>query len=261
MRIKKSYVAGMFYPNDSKDITKMIEYFNSIPSHDINCPNLQAMIVPHAGYIYSGFSANLAIKKLQHRDIKTVIVIGPSHKVYFEGISIADYDKYETPFGDLTIDTRLVDRLQREFNLPFYKEAHQEHSTEVQMPFVKYYLPNVKVVELVYSHIEASVLSKIMEFCFNDTTIGLISSDLSHFYDINKAKELDSICLKAIDLLDEELLHQGCEACGKLGIEALLLYAKKRGLVSHILDYRTSADITKDKREVVGYTSAIFCKE
>ncbi len=262
MKVKQSSFAGMFYPQKQEDIISLIEYFNSLnDSRDVNCKDIKAMIVPHAGYIYSGYSANLAYKRLSTQDIKTVVVIGPSHRVYFDGISVAKYDSYQTPFGELPIDTEFIKQLENNFDIHFYPKAHQEHSTEVQMPFIKYYMPNVSVVELVYANIDAIQLSKIIEFCMKDDVVVVISSDLSHFYDIYKAKELDSICLKAIDSLDVGILNQGCEACGKLGIEALLLYAKQYDLVSYILDYRTSADVTKDKSEVVGYTSALFCKE
>jgi len=264
MEVKKSYVAGMFYPNSASKIEQMITYFNSISPTDTDtkCSNIRAMIVPHAGYIYSGYSANLAFRELKNQDIKTLVVIGPSHKVYFDGISVAYYDQYETPFGDLVIDKKLISTLISNFDIHFYPKAHQEHSTEVQMPFIKYYLPNVKIVELVYSNVDTNKLAHMIDFCLQDDSVAcVISSDLSHFYDIDKAKELDTICLKAISSLDEELLHQGCEACGKIGIEALLIHAKSNGLIPHILNYTTSADTTKDTKEVVGYMSALFCKE
>jgi len=261
MKRKKSSFAGMFYPNTQEDIVKMIEYFNTIDSNSIGCQDIKAMIVPHAGYIYSGYSANLAYKRLSTQDIKTVVVIGPSHRVYFDGVSVAKYDVYETPFGDLSVDDTLIKGLESSLDIGFYPKAHQEHSTEVQMPFIKYYMPEVNVVELVYANIDAKRLSEIISFCMQESIAVVISSDLSHFYDIDKANRLDSICIKAIDDLDVDMLNQGCEACGKLGIEALLIYAKKVDLKSHILDYRTSADVTKDTKEVVGYLSALFCKE
>jgi AmmeMemoRadiSam system protein B len=234
---------------------------NAIDIEKITC-HTSAFIVPHAGYIYSGFSANVAYRILALQDIDSAVVIGPSHRVYIDGISISDYDEYETPFGNLAIDTSLVADMKRMFDIPFISDLHKEHSTEVQMPLLKYYQPNIKVVEMVYSNILASRLSLMIDYILQKPkTALLISTDLSHFYDIHKAKILDSICLEAIDKLDVNRLKSGCEACGKLGVEAMIMSAKKANLTSKILDYRTSADSSGNEEEVVGYTSVAFCKE
>ena len=117
------------------------------------------------------------------------------------------------------------------------------------------------MIELIYSREDPQHLSEIIDFCLEDNTIGIIiSTDLSHFYDLEKAKKLDNICLNAIAKLNTSMLHKGCEACGKKGVEAMLVSAKKTNMSAHILDYRTSADITKDSSRVVGYASAYFTK-
>ena len=110
----------------------------------------RAVIVPHAGYVYSGFTANIALRLLANSDAKRVVVIGPSHRVYLKGTSISEFDTYHTPLGALYIDQALVADLKERFDLDFIPEAHHEHSTEVQIPFVKTYTPEVSVVELVY---------------------------------------------------------------------------------------------------------------
>jgi len=144
----------------------------------------------------------------------------------------------------------------------FCNAAHHGHSTEVQTPFIKTYEPDVSVVELVYGDEDPANLSKVIDYLLEDPkTAIVISTDLSHYYDIEKANRLDSVCLDAVKKLDESELHQGCEACGKIGVEAMLLSAKKRGLESILLDYRTSADASGDKSQVVGYMSAAFVEE
>jgi AmmeMemoRadiSam system protein B len=196
---------------------------------------------------------------LQNSKPKRIVVIGPSHRAYIDGISITDYDSYETPLGALKIDEALVEKLKRQFDLQFYPDAQFEHSTEVQMPFIKNYIPEASVVELVYGSVDPRILAKIINFLLDDPqTAIIISTDLSHYYDINKAKRLDSICLEAIEQLNTTSLHQGCEACGMIGVEALLLCAKEKGLKSILLDYRTSADASGDQSTVVGYMSAAF---
>ena len=102
----------------------------------------------------------------------------------------------------------------------------------------------------------------MIEYLFEDReTAVVISTDLSHYYDIKKANALDSICLDAVKKLSPDVLHQGCEACGKIGVEAMLLAAKKNGLKSVLLDYRTSADASGDESQVVGYMSAAFVEQ
>ena len=264
MTIRKDAVAGQFYPASAGEVEEMIVHYNSLldthaDMEALSALKTRAVIVPHAGYIYSGFTANVALRILGAQKLERVVVIGPSHRVYLEGVSVADYDRYETPFGALEVDRALVEKLERDFGLHFYPEAHAEHSTEVQMPFIKYYMPKVKVVELVYGKADPAALSKTIDALLDDPTTGVvISTDLSHYYDIDKAKRLDSVCLDAIARLDPAELHQGCEACGKIGVEAMLLSAKAHGLKPHILDYRTSADASGDKSQVVGYTSVVF---
>ncbi len=265
MRIRAMSVEGSFYPADSVEIEAMIGHFNAlIESHPDIAAQFEklkgnAIIVPHAGWIYSGFTANVAYRILSNNSPKTVVVIGPSHRVGFEGVSIADADRYQTPLGDLQIDTQTVNELKERFNLPYFPQAHHEHSTEVQMPFIKYYLSDTRVVELVYAYTEPSVIEPIIEYCLaqHDTAV-VISTDLSHYYDLSQAQKLDAICIHAIEEENPAKLHQGCEACGMIGIEAMLGSAHKRGLKNIILDYRTSADASGDTSSVVGYASVLF---
>jgi AmmeMemoRadiSam system protein B len=264
MTIRKDAVAGQFYPASSTEIEEMIEHYNKILDENLKDKSVlnlspRAIIVPHAGYVYSAFTANFAYRLLANTHAKRVVVIGPSHRVYLTGTSVSDYDSYETPFGDLPIDKTLVRDLEEKFGLIFAPEAHQEHSTEVQMPFIKRYDPDASVVELVYGDEDPARLAEVIDYLLEDPdTIVVISTDLSHYYDIQKANNLDSICMQAVADLNPAELHQGCEACGKIGVEAMLIAAKKRGLKPVLLDYRTSADASGDESQVVGYMSAAF---
>lgn len=264
MSVRKCAVCGQFYPNNPNDILEMINHFNNILDNHLEDKKIlelktRAVIVPHAGYIYSGFTANIAFRLLVNSDIKRVVVIGPSHRVYLKGVSIAKYDYYETPFGSLKIDNKLTEELSNKFNLSFTPNAHSEHSTEVQMPFIAHYLHDCSVVEMVYGDESSEELSKVIEYLLNDIdTAVVISSDLSHYYEIQKAKRLDNICIEGIVGEDENILEDGCEACGKIGIKAMLMAAKQIGLKSKLLDYRTSADASGETSAVVGYLSAAF---
>lgn len=254
---RRMSVAGAFYPAEPEEILRYYEHFNSLA----NAPKLssKAIIVPHAGYIYSGFTANIAYNVLKNSNIKNLLVVGPSHRVAFEGSSICDFEIYDTPFGELKSDSDMSEYLIKEFNLNSYEQAHHEHSTEVQFPFIKHYMPNTNIVELVYSKEDPTNLAKIIKYVYEKEDWGIvISTDLSHFYNIDKANELDSICESAIKDLDLSLLHKGCEACGIIGVEAMMMVAKGLDLKPNILDYRTSADASEDRSNVVGYLSACF---
>lgn len=254
-------VAGSFYPARSVELERYFEQFGAMYDEDNTLPKIRSrvVIVPHAGYIYSGYTANIAYRVLQNSGVKKFVIIGPSHRVAFDGISLCDFDSYETPFGDIKADRSMVQKLKESFHLDCISSAHAEHSTEVQFPFIKYYIEDAEIVELVYSRMKASELSKIIEFILEQEDFGvIISTDLSHFYTLEDANTLDNICLSAIEQLDIKMLHNGCEACGNIGIEAVLLSAKKLGMKSHIFDYRTSADASGDVSRVVGYVSACF---
>lgn len=258
-------VAGSFYPAPAAEINAMIVQFNSvIESHadivrQFSELNGNAVIVPHAGWVYSGFTANVAYRILNNSKPKTVVVIGPSHRVGFDGVSICDLTHYQTPLGDLAIDLQLTKELRERFALPYFSEAHHEHSTEVQMPFIKHYLPDAKVIELVYAYAEPVMIEPIIEYCLaREDTAVVISTDLSHYYNLSQAQKLDAICLEAIGEENTDKLHQGCEACGMIGVEAMLNVAKKKHMHNMILDYRTSADASQDTSRVVGYASVLF---
>ena len=258
-------VAGSFYPAQPSEINAMIDRFNTIlQSHPDAMARFEtlrghAVIVPHAGWIYSGFTANIAHRILGQSRPDTVVVIGPSHRVGFEGVSIAKADLYQTPLGELRVNTELVNDLQERFSLPYFPDAHHEHSTEVQMPFIKHYMHDAKVVELVYAYADPSQITPIIVYLLGlKNTAVVISTDLSHYYSLEQAKQLDAICLEAIRTENTGMLHQGCEACGAIGVEAMLNAAQQKNLEAVLLDYRTSADASGESSRVVGYASALF---
>ncbi len=268
MSTRETAVAGQFYPAQASEIEKTLREYNQIldkylQTHkEMASLKPKAVIVPHAGYVYSGFTANVAYKLLSHSDFKHIVVIGPSHRVYLKSTSVAMYDSYATPLGALKVDTSLMQTLREKFALHFVPEAHHEHSTEVQMPLIKHYFPNVNVTELVYGDERPENLAKIIEYLLTQPeTAVVISTDLSHFYDIHKANKLDSICIDAVTNLDVNTLNKGCEACGKLGVEAMILAAKTMHLEPKLLDYRTSADASGDNSSVVGYVSVAFVEK
>jgi len=266
MSSRQSAVAGMFYPESCKEIERYIDQFNqALDDADYTPPTdfvPRALIAPHAGYVYSGFTANVAYRAaaLNTTGIERVIIIGPSHKVFISGASIALYERYESPCGDLRIDLPFSTQLENSVDfLQFQPDAHQEHSTEVQVPFIRHYFGKTNIVEIVYGQMNYLPLSQLIDTFLEDkNNFIVISTDLSHFYDITKARALDNVCIKGIADLDLEQLGQGCEACGIIGVRAIVNSARSHHLTSKVLDYRTSADASGDKSRVVGYTSSLI---
>ena len=258
--MREMSVAGSFYPSDKHEILEYIDQFNDMYSQEGSLPNIKTkvVIVPHAGYIYSGYTANIAYRLLQKSGVKKYLIIGPSHRVGFNGISMCDDDKYETPFGGIQNDQEMRDELAGNFGLRRLI-PHEEHSTEVQFPFLKHYIPDVKIIELIYGRVNSDEIAHIIDFVLEKEDWGVvISTDLSHFHNQEMANSLDMICAQAITNLDLDELGSGCEACGMLGVEAVIKSAKKLNLQATVLDYRTSADVTEDNQRVVGYLSACF---
>ena len=263
--VRKASVQSLFYPKECAKVKTYIREFD----HTFDTMNIppeikniipRAIIVPHAGYIYSGFTANFAYRFLKHTKAKRIIVIGPSHHHPFKGISGSYYEKYDTPCGQMEIDSAYLFALAQKFNIGFETKAHEkEHSTEVQLPFIQHYFPKTKVIELIYGDIRAKTLANLISALLNNKENAVvISSDLSHFHNLKEAKVLDRNCLKGIEKLDLSELEKGCEACGIRGIQAMILSSKHLKLSSKLLDYRTSANVSHDINSVVGYMSAMF---
>ncbi len=264
--VREYYFRGTFYPESCAEIKLLIEKFNvmldeAIKEDDSFFDNIpRAIIVPHAGYVYSGFSANAAYRIFsQNSQIENILIFGPSHHHYFKGISIGDFGSISLKNYELMCDRELISQIKDRYGLEFVKDAHKEHSTEVQFPFVKYYFEDAKAIEFVYGDCEPQDLANILIDVLKNPKNGVvISTDLSHFYSEDEANSIDNICLHAIAKGDNSLLHRGCEACGIIGIEALISASKEMNLNPKIVDYRTSSWSSGDKSRVVGYTSAIY---
>jgi len=261
------FFRGSFYPDTCAEIKVNFDKFNTLLEEamgdnisfiDTLLP--KALIVPHAGYIYSGFTANVAYRALsKNRHIKRALIIGPSHHHYFEGISVCEYDEYDLKNITLQSAKGLKESIKQNFRVTFEPNGHKEHSTEVQFPFLGYYFgEEVEILEIVYGKCDIIELQKIIKFALlRDDTAVIISTDLSHFYDEESANRSDNICLTGIDTEDLEMLKR-CEACGIYGVMGIVAAAKELGMRHQILDYRTSAWASGDKSRVVGYTSVAY---
>lgn len=272
MQIRKPAVAGAFYPGNQQELQMMMNSMLQPQPNDPLVQTLFGIIVPHAGYMYSGEVAARAYRCLVGKEYRRAVVVSPSHREYFQGISVYDGDAYQTPLGTIEVDTELRNHIVALYpEIKVTSAGHRaEHALEVQLPFLQSVLHNWRLVPLVMGEQSPKTIQMLAELIGRlaaPDTIIVISSDLSHFYNRETADHLDEFVERTITTLDPDTLVEGleqrrCEACGGGGIASLLYAAKaKQGVKSRIMARTDSGAITGDTEEVVGYLSAILYKE
>jgi hypothetical protein len=247
-------VAGSFYPADAATLSHMLNGFLDHASSDEHAP--KAIIVPHAGYIYSGPIAASAYARLKPvRDsISRVVLIGPSHRVAFQGLAVSAADTFSTPLGNIAIDQSAIRQLQQLPFVGYLEQAHAlEHSLEVHLPFLQQTLSNFKLVPVVAGDATAHQVSQVLEILWGgDETLIVISSDLSHYHDYATSQKLDRHTSELIEALDYQALSSDA-ACGKVPVSGLLKLLREKSLHIKNIDLRNSGDTAGDKYRVVGY--------
>jgi len=258
-RIRLPAVAGLFYPDDSIDCQRSVEQLlRDALVPETPCP--KALIVPHAGYIYSGPIAAIAYKKLiQHRrHFSRVVLLGPSHKVAFRGLAIPESCGFRTPLGDIPLDIMELENIKRMGGVVASKEAHRhEHSLEVQLPFLQQVLDKFTLVPIVVGDAAADVVAAVIDYFWRQPqTLIVVSSDLSHYLDYEHARELDRDTVKLIENLQPVLV--GEQACGCNAVNGLLRYAAEVEAQVECVDLRNSGDTAGDRSRVVGYGAFVI---
>jgi AmmeMemoRadiSam system protein B len=272
-KIRPPAVAGMFYPEKKitldQDVAMVLEESREIDLQG----EIIGMVVPHAGYMYSGGVAARAYRQIVDSNIDVVVVIAPSHCEYFTEISIYDGYAYSTPLGTIPVDNDLAQELVKQSpQIVLSEKGHrfEEHALEVQLPFLQKIIEKFRFVPIVmgeHSHDNIQSLANgLAHVLKNQKALIVASTDLSHFYNDEKANSLDQVVVDDIENFDEEKLFQDiqtgeCEMCGGGPAVAVMKACKLLGASkSQVLLYRNSGDITGDREEVVGYLSAIFIK-
>ncbi|MCS6956999.1 MAG: AmmeMemoRadiSam system protein B [Aquificaceae bacterium] len=255
MKVRKPRVVGYFYPSDRK---RLADYVDRLTENRLDLGEcVRGIIAPHAGYECSGPTAGVVYSTLRNKSYKRVVLVGPSHFVDFDGFSFGSFDAFETPLGVVTVDKEAIQGFAENHRMMMDEPHIYEHSLEVQLPFLQRILGDFLLVPVVYGKVEGYRLKLVLEHFCDENTLFVISSDLSHYYEDSQARVLDSHCHAWI-LKREEESKQKCEACGKSGIEAAILYSREKGLKAHLLDYKTSAETCSDRHRVVGYGGYAF---
>lgn len=268
--VRKPAVAGSFYPGDSKALSRQVGDYLSKAAKEEVAGEIVALVSPHAGYMYSGLVAAHAFKIVEGMKFDSVVVVAPSHRVSFKGASIFDRGAHETPLGVLPVEKELCQRLKSESNLiQSLPQAHlQEHSLEVQLPFLQEVLEKFSLVPIVIGSQDfrsCETVGKAIARAVKGKKVLLVAStDLSHYHPYARAVQLDRIILDDIQAFDAQKLSQDLdsgkgEACGGGPVVAVMVAAKELGANrAKVLKYMNSGDVTGDRSAVVGYAAAVF---
>jgi len=267
--VRKPAVAGMFYPGNKEELAgKVDDFLANAEKSDIK-GRVFAIIVPHAGYEYSGQIAAYSFKQLEGADFKKIIIISPSHYVSFDGMSVYNKGAFETPLGIIKIDKELADKIMaKDKRFIFYPEAHlKEHAIEVELPFLQkmYKDKDFKIVPITMGNPETDdirILSDTLYDVMDKDTLLIISVDLSHYYPYDKAVELDTNSTSAIEHLDaqkmlKDINSHNSEIDAPIAVLGMITLANRYNAKAKIIKYANSGDVTGDKSRVVGYSSIV----
>lgn len=259
MNIKKASVAGQFYTSDSEELSANIEsyIFNTKP--DCNYQT-RAIIVPHAGHEYSG---QLAAKGFQYlnKNLETLFIFAPAHRYPVETLAVSTYDSFETPIGEVYSHKDFTNQLT-EMGAVYNDDAFiNEHSIEVQLPFIKQFMPNTNIVAVLVGGANYKDISDIINKYWDNENVGfVISSDLSHFHNKQEAQRIDLITADMVEnqITDNFLPEQ---ACGYKGVCGLMDFAKSRNFSLIRVGLTDSSEKTRNVSSVVGYGSWYLAEE
>jgi MEMO1 family protein len=259
-KIRGAAVAGTFYPADPKVLTRDVQKFLDDASQtDGSRENKvapKALIVPHAGYIYSGSVAASAYAKLLplKSTITRVVLLGPCHRVPVGGLALCSADFFETPLGRVTIDKELSAKVSKRPQVFTFDDTHvEEHSLEVHLPFLQTILNDFTLLPIVVGQASPQEVAEVLEDVWGgEETLIIISTDLSHFLNYEDCQALDSQTVKAIESLTPSKIGNN-QACGRIPMRGLLEVAHARGMDIQTLDVKNSGDRAGSHDRVVGY--------
>jgi AmmeMemoRadiSam system protein B/AmmeMemoRadiSam system protein A len=271
--VRQPAVAGSFYPGDQRDLRETVSAMLKKAGPSAVKGKIVGLVAPHAGYIYSGQVAAWAYSAVEGKQYDAVVVVAPSHHVYFEGSSIFREGSYMTPLGAIDTADDIADAIvAADPSVGSRPDAHaREHSLEVQLPFLQVALPRLRIVPIVMgdqSLASSQRLAKAIAAGVRGKNVLLVAStDLSHYHTYTQAVAMDRVVMDHIEKYDPEGLlkdidRERCEACGAGPVAAVMLAAREMGARrAVVLNHANSGDVTGDKSAVVGYMAAALVAE
>lgn len=262
-KIRTAAVAGTFYPINPTELRCLVEeYLQNINATTLSTVGgLKALIVPHAGYSFSGPIAGSGYQLVEKGQEKPnrIWLIGPSHQHYFQGLGVSTDDFWQTPLGKVTVD-KLANQLVNKISSLFVGDSNvhsNEHCLEVQLPFLQQTLGRFSVIPLLTGEVNPLTAAEIINDELSEKDCLIVSSDLSHYLNYNQAVTLDTKTINAIISLHTNILRDD-QACGITGIKIVMELAKLNHWQVKLIDYRNSGDTAGEKDRVVGYASIGF---
>ncbi len=268
-------VAGSFYPSNPQKLTHDIKaYLENArkEKRELN-GDLFGLIVPHAGYIYSGPVAAYSYARLEGSGVEVAVVLAPCHRARFQGASIIPSGEYETPLGSVTVDSEIGEALAKRQHIKFIQDVHvEEHSLEVQVPFLQIGLKEFRLVPLIVGTTDLAMCRQIAgemaEVLSREKRkfVVVISTDLSHYYPYERARKIDGVFIERLKEFDIDSLYRSLssdesQACGEGPVLTGLELGRMMGVRSvEILKYANSGDTAGGKDQVVGYLAAALVK-
>lgn len=262
MGVRPAAVAGVFYPGDLQSLQADVRgRLDAVgPAATGHAPRPKALIVPHAGYVYSGDVAASGYARVRglRGSVRRVVLLGPCHRVAVRGLALPGADRFETPLGSIPVDPAAVRALESLPQVSTSAPAHAlEHSLEVHLPFLQETLGDFALVPLAVGDATPDDVAEVMDRLWGGhETLIVVSSDLSHDLPYETARRTDRRTVEHMLALEPTLDHH--QACGATPVNGLLLLARRRGLVPELLDLRNSGDTAGDRARVVGYASLAF---
>ena len=260
--IRPPAVAGQFYPGDDRVLrTQLAEMLSTAVALE-DAPTPKAIVVPHAGYMYSGpvaASAYSLLAPMRHI-VRRVVMLGPTHRVAIRGFALPAAQVFATLLGEVPLSRADWMALQARDDVMVDDRPHAlEHCLEVQLPFLQMTLERFEIVPVLVGDAPAQAVASLIEQLWGGPeTLILISSDLSHYLSYREAQWSDRATVEQVLELRPGLDHE--QACGATPINGLLIAARDHHLRPHLLDLRNSGDTAGDRSRVVGYTSIAFCE-
>lgn len=260
--LRPAAVAGVFYPDSAPVLAhELARLLAEAPPADL--ARVKAIIVPHAGYVYSGAVAASAYAPLAalRGTISRVILLGPTHRVAVEGLALPASRAFATPLGSVAVDQQAVAAIADLPQVVVSEAAHaREHSLEVQLPFLQTVLGEFSLLPLAVGDASPQAVAQVLERLWGgDETLIVVSSDLSHYLPYDVARRIDAQTAERIADLDPAIDHR--QACGATPVNGLLLAARRHRLHGRLLDLRNSGDTAGDRAQVVGYGAFAFRAE
>lgn len=251
--VRRPAVAGAFYPEAPAALQRAVEAAYADAREADVAGRAKALVVPHAGYMYSGPIAASAYRLLP-RDATRVVLLGPSHRVPLEGMALPTWRTFATPLGLVAVDIDLRDRVAPLHGVVVDDDAHVlEHSLEVQLPFLQHALANFTLLPLAVGRCSPEAVADVLDEVWGgDETVIVVSTDLSHYHDHETAVSLDRETAAAVVRNDPDAIED-LDACGAYPLRGLMVAARRHGLTAKLIDLRTSGDTSGDRARVVGY--------